>query len=550
MREMPSCARVTRQHALQQMSLDFPVEKKTPSRMHAKKKIEELEAEPKGICRAETKKTVRSFYSQPVCVSLTPRSPRKSPCKNPLSLNGSSSSPKKKRGLKSSTDEPDENVVSIVEKRQLPLQLCKPDVSAYDSVKVALHSSVGAPLIGREMEISFLHDFISENLRKKNSASLYVSGPPGTGKTASINHILENFKDDLPAHKAILINCMAVKNVSSVYFHIAKGLDGAFPCQKGEKETITWIENKITCSRNPILLVLDEVDQLSSRRQEILYRIFQWPLLPSSRLILIGVANALDLTDRMLPWLQGCVAARPQLFHFKSYSKDQILDILRARLDQAGDSQNVFHPLALRFLASKIAGRAGDIRMALDVCRRAVNLAEAKAKEQLVLQPVSNGKGQCQKLPLKEIGIREVSSLYDEATGSSVANLISGSSHEMPLQQKLAVATLLLITKGTKSKETTISKWHEVFRRVCDKRSVEGVSPSEFVHLVSLLDSHGILALKKKKDVRLSLASLRLDEGEVENARNHFMKLLKDDLLKPTAIAAIETLLYYMEHDQ
>ena len=67
-------------------------------------------------------------------------------------------------------------------------------VSAYDSVKVALHSSVGAPLIGREKEISFLHDFISENLRKKNSASIYVSGPPGTGKTASINHILENFK--------------------------------------------------------------------------------------------------------------------------------------------------------------------------------------------------------------------------------------------------------------------------------------------------------------------------------------------------------------------
>ena len=80
--------------------------------------------------------------------------------------------------------------------------------------------------------------------------------------------------------------------------------------------------------------MLDEVDQLSSRRQEILYRIFQWPLLSSSRLILIGVANALDLTDRMLPWLQGCVAAQPQLLHFKSYSKDQILDILCARLDQ------------------------------------------------------------------------------------------------------------------------------------------------------------------------------------------------------------------------
>jgi cell division control protein 6 len=66
-------------------------------------------------------------------------------------------------------------------------------------------------------------------------------------------------------------------------------------------ETKKVLEDEIVSSKKWILLVLDEIDQLESKCQEVLYTLFEWPYLNNSKLILVGIANALDLTDRILP---------------------------------------------------------------------------------------------------------------------------------------------------------------------------------------------------------------------------------------------------------
>jgi cell division control protein 6 len=55
-------------------------------------------------------------------------------------------------------------------------------------------------------------------------------------------------------------------------------------------------------------VILDEIDQLISIDQTILYKFFEWAQMANSRLVLVGIANALDLTDRFLPRLKakGC----------------------------------------------------------------------------------------------------------------------------------------------------------------------------------------------------------------------------------------------------
>ena len=47
-------------------------------------------------------------------------------------------------------------------------------------------------LLCREAELAALEVFLQEHVCGRKAGSLYVSGPPGTGKSASINHLLES----------------------------------------------------------------------------------------------------------------------------------------------------------------------------------------------------------------------------------------------------------------------------------------------------------------------------------------------------------------------
>lgn len=57
-----------------------------------------------------------------------------------------------------------------------------------------MHTSAPTNLPGREIELKKLEDFLCDHLEKEKSGTLYVSGPPGTGKTACLTKILQHPK--------------------------------------------------------------------------------------------------------------------------------------------------------------------------------------------------------------------------------------------------------------------------------------------------------------------------------------------------------------------
>ncbi|CAH1249492.1 CDC6 [Branchiostoma lanceolatum] len=424
-------------------------------------------------------------------------------------------------------------------KQATSLRLQRQDATPYQSAKKALHTAVPDYLLCREKETKVITDFLEEHAAKQQPGSLYISGAPGTGKTACLTHIMRNMKESLKSTKMIFVNCMAVKNAQGIFSKVASELSPASTTPRTAKDASRLLEKQFKSKGPMIILVLDELDSLDSKNQEVLYTMFEWPTLPKSRLILIGIANALDLTDRILPRLQSRPKCRPQLLNFEPYSKDQLVTIVQDRLHKAtAEGAPVLEPMAVQFCARKVSAVAGDVRKALDICRRAVEMVESDVRSQAVFKPVSPAKGSPAKSPRKspktpvpkKVGLSHIASVVSEVYSSRMVASTTNQQQTFPLQQKLVVCTLLLMLKSGKTKEITLGKLHEVYSRICKKRQVANVDQSEFLSLCTLIETRGILTLKKAKEARMTKVSLRMEEAELEFALQD--KVLMSSILK------------------
>jgi origin recognition complex subunit 1 len=71
---------------------------------------------------------------------------------------------------------------------------------------------------------------------------------------------------------------------------------------------------------------------------------------------------------------------------FPGYTHEQLMQIIQSRLE--GVPGNIVHPDAVQFAARKVAAVSGDARRALDICRRAVEIAETEKTLQDVEEEV------------------------------------------------------------------------------------------------------------------------------------------------------------------
>ncbi|KAF0874187.1 CDC6 protein, partial [Crocuta crocuta] len=395
-----------------------------------------------------------------------------------------------------------------LEKESACMRLFKQEGTCYQQAKLVLNTAVPDRLPAREKEMNVIRNFLREHICGKKAGSLYLSGPPGTGKTACLSRILQDFKKELKGFKTVMLNCMSLRSAQAVFPAIAQEICQEEVSRPAGKDMMKKLENQMTAEKGPmIVLVLDEVDQLDSKGQDVLYTLFEWPWLNNSRLVLIGIANTLDLTDRILPRLQAREKCKPRLLNFPPYTKNQIAAILQDRLDLVSRDQ-VLDSAAIQFCARKVSAVSGDVRKALDVCRRAIEIVESDVKSQTILKPLSECKSPSESLVPKRVGLIHISQVISEVDGNRMTLSQEGAQDSFPLQQKILVCSLLLLTRQLKIKEVTLGKLYEAYSNVCRKQQVAAVDQSECLSLSGLLEARGILGLKKNKETRFTKVQL------------------------------------------
>jgi origin recognition complex subunit 1 len=78
------------------------------------------------------------------------------------------------------------------------------------------------------------------------------------------------------------------------------------------------------------VLLVDELDHLVTRKQTVLYNLFDWPTRPNSNLVVIGIANTMDLDERLLKRIASRLGLTK--IQFKPYTKEQLVSIIKVVL--------------------------------------------------------------------------------------------------------------------------------------------------------------------------------------------------------------------------
>eukprot|EP00892_Ulva_mutabilis_P011095 jgi/Ulvmu1/8358/UM042_0064.1 len=213
--------------------------------------------------------------------------------------------------------------------------------------------------------------------------SLYIAGVPGTGKTASVMEVMRGLLAEaaaggVPQFRFAEINALRLPSPKHLYPRVAEALTGQrLGLGKAQQTLVEAFSGGGRQRRLVTVLLVDEIDMLMTRDQSVLYNVFGWPHCPGARLAVIGIANTLDLPQRLMPKIASRMGKEKVVF--APYSRDQIIDIVNDRLRSVPGT--VFEERAIQLAARKIASVSGDVRRALAVLRHASELWEAAPTE-------------------------------------------------------------------------------------------------------------------------------------------------------------------------
>ncbi|KAI9652499.1 MAG: AAA ATPase [Alyxoria varia] len=260
-----------------------------------------------------------------------------------------------------------------------------------DARKAFSQGSNGCKLVGRENERKELRHFLEQHMSDKTGGSLYVSGPPGTGKSAHVGEVCRAVVKDNNDVKFSYLNCMSIKKPGDVFIQLMSELgisDDVFGAKASALLQAEVLRSGAKEEGSPYLVILDEIDQLLSIDLESLYTLFSWSLAKQSRLILVGIANALDLTDRSLPRLKSR-SLKPQLLPFLPYVAPEIASVLisrsRSLLPANTTAPADFTPFivapAIQLISKKVAAQTGDLRKAFNLAQKSIDLVEAETRK-------------------------------------------------------------------------------------------------------------------------------------------------------------------------
>ncbi|XP_077005764.1 origin recognition complex subunit 1 isoform X2 [Tamandua tetradactyla] len=429
--------------------------------------------------------------------ACTPPIPRRTPSHVSRNLHSSTKSPSQtsskttKKTLKPRTPR---HATPQIRSRNLA---AKEPTSVLEEARLRLHvSAVPESLPCREQEFQDIYNFVESKLLDHTGGCMYISGVPGTGKTATVHEVIHCLQQaaqtkDVPPFRYVEVNGMMLTEPHQAYVQILQKLTGQKASANHAAELLAKRFRSRGSSQETTVLLVDELDLLWTQKQDVMYNLFDWPTHKDARLVVLTIANTMDLPERIM---MNRVSSRLGLtrMSFQPYTHNQLQQILVSRLKHL----KAFEDDAIQLVARKVAALSGDARRCLDICRRATEICEFSQKK-----PDSPGL----------VTIAHLMEAVDEMFSSSYITAIKNSS----VMEQGFLRAILAEFRRSGLEEATFQQVYSQHVALCRMEGLPYPTMSETMAVCSQLGSCRLLLMEPSRNDLLLRVRLNVSQDDV-----------------------------------
>jgi cell division control protein 6 len=276
------------------------------------------------------------------------------------------------------TDDPEEGMLSW-------------DESVFRDEHVFEIDYVPESFLHRETQMESLKYALRPAVRGSRPLNVMAQGPPGTGKTTAVQIMFDELHAQTEV-QAVRVNCQVNSTRYSVFSRLFEGVFDYEPPSSGIsfKKLFSQVTDRLVEKDQVLVVALDDVNYLfyESEASDTLYSLLRaHEEQGGAKIGVIVISSDLDLD--MIEALDGRVQSvfRPEEVYFPKYDEPEIVEILRERVDR-GFHDGVLDTPVLDRVAQLTADQGGDLRVGIDLLRRAGLKAEMRASRTVESQDV------------------------------------------------------------------------------------------------------------------------------------------------------------------
>ncbi|MCO8242779.1 MULTISPECIES: ORC1-type DNA replication protein [unclassified Haladaptatus] len=244
----------------------------------------------------------------------------------------------------------------------------------------------------RESQTQGLQYALRPAVRGSRPLNVMARGPPGTGKTTSVQKLFDELSAQTDV-RTVRVNCQVDSTRYAIFSRIFEGIFDYEPPSSGIsfKKLFRQITDKLVEEDEVLVVALDDVNYLfyEGEASDTLYSLLRAHEAHSGAKIGVLVISSdlnLDVIEELDTRVQSVF--RPEDVYFPVYDRQEIIDILGERVKR-GFHDGVIGPDVLERVA-ELTSESGDLRVGIDLLRRAGLNAEMRASRTVSSQDVED----------------------------------------------------------------------------------------------------------------------------------------------------------------